>query len=333
MIGPQFGIREYLSRIPTADLYVLNPVRHLRRHSVRAARLPRIRCLVPNVYAIGSTGVIVRYAAAEDLDLLRRSGARRILYVADDDFVAGAADASLPDRYRAKLAAFAGGAWPVIREAADIVIVPGSVLASQYGAKARILSPVWHRPPAATAHFEAAGQIEVVHLGTGSHVSDIAAIAAPLAAVLQAKENVRLTLFSAGPAPGPLQRCANVRLRRPMPWWRYKLMLPRMRFHLALYPLRDTAFNRARSSNKLFEHALVGAASLMSPMPALCDAAGDASSPVFVRGGEEEWRQRIEADLSDMQALRRRADAIRSHIVAADLPGRAVEEWLDMLGL
>ncbi len=59
-----------------------------------------------------------------------------------------------------------------------------------------------------------------------------------------------------------------------MPWWLYRRALARMRFHLAIYPLGDTPFNRARSASKLYEHALVGAASLMSPIPALRDAAG-----------------------------------------------------------
>jgi hypothetical protein len=38
--------------------------------------------------------------------------------------------------------------------------------------------------------------------------------------------------------------------------------MARQRFHLALYPLAQTAFDRARSASKLTEHAILGAAGL-----------------------------------------------------------------------
>jgi hypothetical protein len=104
-----------------------------------------------------------------------------------------------------------------------------------------------------------------------------------------------------------------------------------MCFHLALYPLRDSPFNRGRSANKLFEHALVGAASLMSPIPALRDAAGPAGQAVFVEGGAEEWRRRIEADIADPEACRRRAEATRARIAALDPAGAAADLWLEIL--
>jgi hypothetical protein len=103
-----------------------------------------------------------------------------------------------------------------------------------------------------------------------------------------------------------------------------------MRFHLALYPLADTAFNRARSANKLFEHALVGAASLMSPMPALVEAAGDLTE-IFVAGPASEWRDRIEADLAGRDGIRRRAEATRAQIAMLDPAGKAAQVWLEIL--
>ncbi len=324
-------MREYLHRLPTADLYFLNPLRALGRAHLGGARVPRIRFPAPNVYTVGCTGVIVRYGREDDIDLLTRMCVRQIVYIADDDFAAGAEDPHLPARYREKLAEFAKGPWPALCKAADIVIVPGAVLAAAYGSKARIMPPAWHLHPASSDHFERSSVIRIVHLGTGSHLADLAAFAPVIADVLKAHSRTRLTLFSPGRAAAPLADHAQVDVRPPMSWWRYKLSLPRMRFHMALYPLAETAFNRARSANKLYEHALVGAASLMSPNPALREAAEPDLLQIFVEGGPDNWTDRIAAGLADPEALRRRADATRAHITAANPLDRAARMWRDIL--
>lgn len=332
MIRPMASrAQEYLGRLPTADLYYLNPLRALRNADLGGARLPPVSYLAPNVYTVGRTGVIVRYGREADIEHLQRLGARQLVYIADDDFAAGAEDAGLPARYRAKLAAFAEGPWPALRDAADIVIVPGSVPAAAYGAKARIIPPAWHLPPASSNHFDRPGRIEIVHLGTGSHIADLANLAPTIAATLDAHPSARLTIFSGAQAPRSLAQHRQVRVRRPLSWWRYKASLPRMRYHLALYPLADTAFNRARSANKLYEHALVGAAWLMSLNPALGEAAGPELSRLFVAGGPDAWAERLNADLANREALRQRVDALRAHIGAADPLGCSARAWRDIL--
>jgi hypothetical protein len=323
-------VHDYVQRLPTADLYVVNPLRHLAVFGFHGDDLPKLRVLAPNLYAIGAVGIIVRYGKRADLDRLRRASARTIVYVVDDDFSAGAQDPNLPERYRARLAAFAEGDWPALRDAADHVIVPSRILAAEYGQRAQIMMPVWHRPPARTDHFQASRFTEIAHLGTGSHRADLSPIANMLAYVLDNHPDVRLTLFAGNEVPDPLRGHTRVRSRPPMRWWRYRSALPRMRFHLALYPLQDTPFNRARSANKLFEHALTGAASLMSPMPALTEAAGELTG-IFVSGDASEWRERVDADLADRDRMRRRSEAVRARIHALDPAGAAAQIWLKIL--
>jgi hypothetical protein len=327
IVLPPFGLREYRGRSPSTDLYVLNPLRRLQQDGTR---LPALAQLAPNVYMAGRTGVIVRYGGQADLDRLERAGARRIVYVADDDFEAGAADPRLPDGYRAKLAAFASGAWPAIRAAADIVIVPGAVLAAIYGEKAWVLAPAWHRPPARVLR-RAPQRFKIAHLGTASHRADMAPIRPLHADIVARHRNVRVTLFSSDSVAEETGGSPQVRHLGPMAWWRYKLALRLMRYDLALYPLADAPFNRARSANKLYEHALVGAASLMSPIPALREAAGAGLADIFVEGDEKAWRARIESDIADPVALRRRAEATRAHILASDPLGRAARAWREIL--
>jgi hypothetical protein len=320
------GLREYVNRLPTADLYFLNPLAELTR---KGSRHPAPRHITGNAYLVGRTGVVVRYGNGGDLAALERAGAQRIIYVADDDYLAGASDPGLPDRYREKLRRFGENDWPVLKAAADKVIVPGSVLAEAYGDKALIVPPAWSHPPASTSHF-GARMLEIASLGSGSHRGDLQSFAALLARLLDKHPNTRLTLY-AGAAPEPLLKHPRVRVLRPLAWWRYKRLLPRMRFHLALYPLAPTAFNRARSANKLYEHAIVGAASLMSPNPALEAAAGSALGDIFVADGADEWRSRIEQSVTDPASLRDRADAARAHIAAENPLARAAEIWRKIL--
>lgn len=326
----RFG--ESLRQLPTTDLYFLNPLRAWRQYAPKGVLPPKVRRLAPNVYAVGATGVIVRYGREEDIDRLRRSGARQIVYVVDDDFAAGAADRRLPQRYREKLAAFAEGPWPVVRDTADVVIVPGTVLAHAYGPKARIVPPAWHLPPPPPRQpFTRSGAIELAYFGTGSHLSDLAEFAPAISEALDAHPKARLTLFAGEQAPEALRQHRQVTVRRQLSWWRYRRALPQMRFHLALYPLADTPFNRARSSNKLSEHALTGAASLMSPNPALREAAGSAIPGLFVEGGVETWAERLRHDLSDPEALHDRAEAVRAHLLAAPPLESSIEAWRAIL--
>jgi hypothetical protein len=141
---------------------------------------------------------------------------------------------------------------------------------------------------------------------------------------------VRLSLLAGSAVPSPLKSHRHVRLRRPLSWWRYKWALPRRRFHLALYPLAPTPFNAARSANKFFEHAIAGAASLMSPNPAL-RAAASPEAVRFVEGGPDAWAEAIETLLANPELMRRQAEAARGHIHATNPLAYAALQWRDIL--
>ena len=153
----------------------------------------------------------------------------------------------------------------------------------------------------------------------------------PLARILDAHPEARLTLFAGATVPGQLRSHRHLRLRQPLSWWRYKRALSKMRFHLAIYPLAPTAFNKARSANKLYEHMLVGAASLMTPNPALRAAAGPGLAATFVEDGAEEWETRIDGFLRAPETMRRQVENARSHLQATDPLAYAVLQWRDIL--
>jgi hypothetical protein len=321
---------EFRRRTPTTDLYVLNPLRHLTK-TEPALSLPRVTHLFGNVYAVGDTCIISRTAAGEQLGQIAGRPFRQIVYVVDDDFEAGAADPLVPAAYRAKLAAFAEGPLREIRAMADVVVASSPPLAAAYGPKAVLMHPAWRRSPAALDHFDRKPSFEIAHLGTGSHAGDLLPLGAELERVLTEHRHVRLTIFAAAACPEKLRGHAQVRLLRAAAWWRYRLTVPMRRFHLAIYPLHEGPFSAARSANKLFEHALVGAASLMTPIPALTHAAGPGLVDLFVEGGLDAWGERIRADIADREAGRERAVRTGDHIRELDPLARAARQWRAIL--
>ena len=245
--------------------------------------------------------------------------------MADDDFAAGGADPHLPPRYRQRLKAFAEGAWPKLKQAADIVIVPGAVLARTLRREGVDRAAGLASTARVAGAFLRDRRIDIAHLGTGSHVRISSRFPGPCRYSARASAKPGLRCSPARPG------CARAETNKCVCAGRWHggatgLTLPRMRFHLALYPLRDTPFNRARSANKLFEHALVGAASLMSPNPALVEAAGF-SAEIFVEGDMAEWARRIETDLADRDALRRRAES-NARADQRQRPARSGSEYL-----
>ena len=78
-------------------------------------------------------------------------------------------------------------------------------------------------------------------------------------------------------------------VRRPLSWWRYKRALPRMRFHLALYPLAPTAVQqRALRQQALRARARRrGVADVAQP--GAPRGGGPEAADIFVEGGADEW--------------------------------------------
>ena len=87
-------------------------------------------------------------------------------------------------------------------------------------------------------------------------------------------------------------------------WAEYRCGLGGRRFHLALYPLMDTPFNRARSVNKLIEHAVVGAAGLYSRNWAEAWRAEHGGGGLVLRNRRIDWVAAICHLLGQPEAMR-----------------------------
>lgn len=324
-VGPVFNLFEYQRRLATTDLYFINPVEALGFD---------VRAIIPigrHIYKAGSLVVISRYATYDELRALRNRRVGCIVYLADDDFLAGANDPTLPDSYRDRLNAFVSSTWPEIRSMADFVLVPSPALSEYYGAAARRVHPLWHVPPSTTDHFNGIAKLDLAYLGTRSHLEDFALIAPGLSILLRERADITLTTWLGDFMPAEFLINARVTAHQPMRWWRYKQEIVKRRFHLAFYPLRSTRFNAARSTNKLFEHSITGAATLTSPFEALNDMLTPAISSALVPGTQDAWRERIYAAVNSPEALKFHAEQLRVDILGRNLNNELLGFWDNLI--
>jgi hypothetical protein len=293
---------------PSADLYFLNACGGWVGPGRPVARLG------PGVFASAGTLLVMRHAGRAGA-LPRRP---RTIWLIDDDVAAALADPGLPRGQRLKLALFEHrhGARLLARGAE--VVASSEALAERFAARAptHLLHPHWYEPLADLAHHAKEEPLRIAFLGSAVHAGDLAFIEQPLLSVLERVPRAELHM-AANHAPGRL--AGHPRLV-PMPgtsWPEWRAALPLRRFHVALYPLLDTPVNRARSVNKLIEHAIVGAAGVYS-------AAWPESARVRRRGAglvlgpePEAWEAAVLRLLAD-RALRRRI-AAAGRALAADL--------------
>lgn len=260
-----------VNRLPSTDLYFLNAMAPWvrPRFGLRWGMRNRpIRAVGANAFVAGDAFVLIRQ---DTPDVMRTALDWRgsMVYVIDDDVAAGAVCPLLPDGYRARLARFERAFHRHLLARADIVLAASDVLARRLaqdraGPIARI-DPVWRQAPADGAHFAPLARgapLHIVQLGSASHRGALAATAPIMREVLDRHAGITFTYFSPRTIDGGLERHPRARRVEPMTWPEYQRWMGRNRFHLGLYPLAQTPFDRARSASKLSEHAILGAAAL-----------------------------------------------------------------------
>lgn len=336
MLGP--------APLPSSALYLTNACAPMiaRWWDMGAAR--PIRRLSANSFVTHNRWMILirRDTPAAMTRALRWPG--RLAYVVDDD-IAGAADSpSLPASYRARLDTFDRDWHEPLLARANVILASSDVLAGrlarrlgqQMGAAApaiRRIDPVWHADPAAPTHFADladGGLFTIAHLGTASHGGALARLA-PVVADLLARHPLAGFTYVASASADPLagvDRCQRV---SPRSWPAWRRWLAGQRFHLALYPLQDEPFDRARSSAKLWEHAQTGAVGLYPSGWAPAHLLGEGA----LRAGPdpEEWGAMIEAAIRAGSRLEERAREASGQLSACKFCAKQQLLWSNILGI
>ncbi len=309
---------------PTADLYFLNACGDFLNAGVRQ--------LGPTVFAGAGGCLVMRH----DLHAGALPGGR-VIYFVDDAVEEGAGDASLPFIYRQKLRLVERAAGRRVCGRAATVVVSSPALARRFAAVAetRLVHPYWSGLPADPGHHDALADgrdwIDVAYLGSAVHRSDLAFLWPVVEDLLSAHRRMRFHLSERHRVPAALARHPRI-VRIPARGWSiYRAAMRGRRFHLALYPLMDSPFNRARSLNKLIEHGLVGAAPVYSrcwPEAWRAEAAG---AGLVLDNRPDDWRAAIESLVARPEGMR--ALAMRAGNLARTLnqPGPQRQLWAELM--
>lgn len=296
--------------LPTSELYGV------------AARFPRIRqrCRMGESFDAGPSVVAVRCAPPAP-------GGKPVHLLLDDDMDALIDDPSLPAGYRQRI----HDAWRscvLHTQPSRIrsVIVPSARLEQIYrhaGFPVVRIDPSWPLPPAVPVDGFADGRLQVAFLGTRSHLADLDLLRE---AICDRNRTWDFHHFLGSHAPVWLAGQDGVRAHRPLPWQRYQKRLARHRFHLCLYPARDTEVNRARSCSKLMEHSMTGAAALYSRSVPFAGLVEPISPGLLVT--DSDWPAAVAAMDGDRERCAASARSCHRHAVDLAAAARARQDTI-----
>ena len=282
---------------PTADLYFRNACADFIGSTVKQ--------IAPTVFTSDTATLVIRH----DLRAGRLPPTRRLIYLIDDDVDAGTEDASLPYLYRQKLKMVEGAAGRRIRRFAGVAVVASPVLARIFQPlmETHLLRPYWSEKFADLDHHSDCDWTDLAYLGSAAHRSDLQFILPVVRRLLVEHPGLRFNVGAEHRLPPDLDGHARVRRIPGRNWTEYRGELARRRFHIALYPLLDTPFNRGRSPNKLIEHAVVGAAPVYSESWREARRASVHGAGLSVPNTVDAWHEAVGGLINDRTEMQRLA--------------------------
>lgn len=309
---------------PTPDLYFANAC-------AEALRRGAVRRLSPTVFESERAVLVMRHSGGAAIDGPLQG--KRLIWFCDDAVLSQAA---LPIKYRTKLALTDAWAARRIGARADALVISsrglrGTARLLAPGAPISIIDPYWSDAPNPLDHFDDRAFVDIAYLGASSHRADFRFLAPVLSAVLEARPNARVHLPGSHQTPRALRRHPRVRIMSACKWPAWRAGLPERRFHILLYPLTGTPFNRGRSVNKLIEHGLTGGASVFSSEWAEAGRAEGAA--VLAPTTRAAWVEAVISLIDDAARMRDVAEAGRRRAEALNQPGPQRRLWADQLGL
>jgi len=334
-------IHTLLSRVlsapdsPTADLYFINACGDFLDIGGGAG----VTRLAPTVFASPGACLVMRH----DMRARHMPDGRRVVYFIDDAVDQGVDDASLPFLYRQKLRLVERASARRLGRRATAAVVGSAELARRHSAPDRpgiethLIHPYWSEPIAGLEHFEPVlkgeGWVDVAYLGSVVHRADLAFLWPVIGAVLAEHPRVRFHLAERHRLPAAFARHPRVVRIPGLGWGAYRAGQAGRRFHLALYPLMDTEFNRGRSLNKLIEHGVAGAAGLYSRSWAEAWRAGEGGAGLILRNRREDWCAAIEHLLARPEAMRDLAAGAGALARRLNRPEPQRRLWAELMGV
>jgi hypothetical protein len=172
----------------------------------------------------------------------------------------------------------------------------------------------------------------VAFTGALTHRAGLGFLAGALRRFLDAHPGAELYCAANHRLPPPLRDHPALRRVGPTAWPAYRRALPTMARRIAVYPLPDTPFARARSRSKLIEHAVMGAAPLYSAHWPRGPGAAAEGAGLALEADPEAWA----AALAALAASPARARALAAGATALarrlEDPARQRALWTRLLG-
>lgn len=287
---------------PSAALYFADPLTGLIGTRLKNPGLP-IRRMTRTMFVAGRCAVIIRYAGERELGILERRKFLRVYLVIDDHLGALDPEDGLPPDYRQRLIAYRDGFMRKLLPFVTHVVAPSEEILAPFKHKVCLrLDPAQCHGTGGLAHHRRPRGLDIVVAATRSHLQDVTFIADMVADFLKARPDARLTTFLNGHAPRVLRNLPNAEHLPMLGWERYRAFVAEHRFHVALAPALDTAFNRARSYSRVHDHAAYGAAGLYSQQPPFSGVVTHDQSGLLLRNEPLRWREALQqlADRRDV---------------------------------
>ena len=261
---------------------------------------------------------------------------KRLIYLIDDDLRAALGDPGLGLGYRARLALvearterrLARRAWRIVTTSFPL----RDRLAQSYRREIDLMRPFWSEPVSDLSHH-AAARARIGYLGSLTHSGDLHLALDILRRVAAAQPEVEIRLAANHATPDWLTRHPGFLPIRQTGWPEYRRALAGLGCHAVIYPLQNTALNRARSPNKLIEHAVAGAAALYpAHWPQSTHVTHD-SSGLLLPDSVETWSEtllRLLADRPRLGQLAEGAQTLARTLNDAEAQRRFWRETMDL---
>ncbi|WP_417692165.1 hypothetical protein [Roseibium sp.] len=241
--------------------------------------------------------VVVRYTHERDLARLAkaaRGSGTRIAYLLDDDLWAMLEDNKLTAEYRARLEHFLTRHFAALRPMLQQVIAPSRQILDRMADLPGIYMPPAHLEPSEDlSHFDGAGPVRVVFLGTSTHGADFGRIAPGLAAALKTNPQLHLTTLQGKRGSQLLPDGPQVTHLKDMFFAPFQTWLAEQRFHVALAPYQVNPVNNGRSNLKFHQHALVGAAGLYTETEPFAECVRNRENGLLLAHDADVWSSAV----------------------------------------
>ncbi|WP_319496821.1 hypothetical protein [uncultured Cohaesibacter sp.] len=278
--------------------------------------------------------MIIRYLGDSELAQVRRRRWRKVFYVIDDDLMRLDDDRSVPEDYRQRLLAFRQKRLPDILDLADVIVAPNERILEGYPSKkGERLDPCYVTVCDDLRHFDDYQTIRILFPGSRSHLNDLAFLQEGLLRLSAAHTELEIVTYMGANAPVRLKGMEQIQHRKPLPWAAFQKEQQRERFHICLMPTVATPFNQARSINKLFDCAAVGAVGVFSRGGPTDGVIADGVDGLLVDHDVMAWEKAVGFLIDDMARAKTMAQACLDKAGLCGNPVRVRDFWRKQLDI